>query len=149
MDKVEELRAILGAEEIMKIIPHRPPFLLVDRIVELIPGKRSVGIKVVRDDEYYLRGHFPGNPIMPGVLILEALAQTGAVAELCLEENKGKIVLFGGIDSLRFRRQVVPGDTLVLEIEITKKRGPVGKGTARATVDGEIAAEGELTFIVK
>lgn len=133
----------------MEIIPHRPPFLLIDRIEELIPGQRAVGFKEVLPDEYYFPGHFPGQPIMPGVLIVEALAQTGAVAELSLEANKGKIALFGGIDDFRFRRQVVPGDMLKLEITIEKRRGPVGKGTARASVGGSTVAEGIITFIVR
>lgn len=140
---------ILDSMGIMEIIPHRPPFLLVDRVEELIPGERCVAIKEVRKDEHYFLGHFPGNPIMPGVLVVEALAQTGALVELSLEKNKGKIALFGGIDSFRFKKIVLPGDILRLEVELTKKRGWFGKGAAKALVDGECVAEGELTFIIK
>lgn len=139
----------LDAEGIMEIIPHRPPFLLIERVEDLEPGVRCTAYKTIREDEYPLSGHFPGEPIMPGVLIVEALAQAGAVAELSLESNKGKIALFAGIDNVRFRRQVVPGDTLKLEIEIVKRRGPIGKGEAKATVNGEVAAEGTLMFAVK
>jgi 3-hydroxyacyl-[acyl-carrier-protein] dehydratase len=137
---------MLNTSEIEAIIPHRFPFLLVDRIVELEEGSRAVGIKAVSANEPYFQGHFPGYPVMPGVLIVEALAQVGAVALLKLPANRGRIAFFAGIDGLRFRKQVFPGDTLRLEVQLTKMRGPVGKGTARATVNGELVAEGELTF---
>lgn len=139
---------MLSTKEIQEIIPHRWPFLLVDRVIELEPGQRAVGIKNVTASEWFFQGHFPGNPIMPGVLIAEALAQVGAVVVLSLPENRGKIVLFAGIDAFRFRKPVVPGDTLRLEVSLTKVRGPVGKGAARAEVDGKTVAEGELTFAV-
>ena len=137
---------MIDAKGIQEILPHRYPFLLVDRIIELESGARAVGIKNVTVNEPFFQGHFPGQPIMPGVLIVEALAQVGAVAILSLEANRGKLVLFAGIDGLRFRRPVLPGDTLRLEVSLTKMRGPVGKGAAKATVDGQIAAQGELTF---
>ena len=136
----------LGPEEIQDIIPHRWPFLLVDRIIEIEDGRRAVGIKNVSYGEPYFQGHFPGRPIMPGVLIVEALAQVGAIAMLGLPENRGKVGLFAGIDNFRFRKPVVPGDTLRLEVTLTRIRGPVGKGWARAEVDGQTVAEGELTF---
>jgi 3-hydroxyacyl-[acyl-carrier-protein] dehydratase len=136
----------LGAKEIQQIIPHRWPFLLVDKIVEIESGVRAVGIKNVSVNEPFFQGHFPGQPIMPGVLIVEALAQVGAIALLSQPENKGKIVYFAGIDSFRFRRLVLPGDTLRLEVQLTKMRGPVGKGSAKAEVEGQKVAEGELTF---
>jgi len=137
---------MLDINQIMDIIPHRPPFLLVDRIVEVDAGKRAVGIKNVTMNEPYFVGHFPGNPIMPGVLIVEALAQVGSVAMLQVEDNKGKLGLFAGIDGMRFRGQVKPGDVLRLEVEITKLKGPIGKGHAVATVEGKVVAEGELMF---
>jgi len=136
----------LGAKEIQQIIPHRWPFLLVDRIIEIESGVRAVGIKNVTVNEPFFQGHFPGQPIMPGVLIVEALAQVGAIALLSQPENKGRIVYFAGIDSFRFRRPVLPGDTLRLEVRLTKMRGPVGKGSVRAEVEGQKVAEGELTF---
>lgn len=136
----------LGAKEIQEIIPHRWPFLLVDKIVEMEGGVRAVGIKNVSVNEPYFQGHFPGQPIMPGVLIVEALAQVGAVALLSQPENKGKIVYFAGIDSFRFRRPVLPGDTLRLEVRLTRMRGPVGKGSVVAEVEGQRVADGELTF---
>ncbi|WP_339251894.1 3-hydroxyacyl-ACP dehydratase FabZ [Sporosarcina sp. FSL W8-0480] len=137
---------MLTAEQIQKIIPHRYPFLLVDRITEIDEGKRAVGLKNVTINEDYFNGHFPGYPVMPGVLIVEALAQVGAVAMLQKEENRGRLAFFAGIDNCRFKRQVVPGDTLKLEVEITRMRGTIGKGKAVATVDGEVACETEITF---
>lgn len=140
---------MLDVDGIKKIIPHRPPFLLVDKILELEEGKRAVGIKNVAANEYYFAGHFPDYPVMPGVLIIEALAQVGAVAILSIEENKGKIAFFAGIDKVRFKRQVRPGDQLRLETEIIKTKGPIGVGQAKATVNGELVARGELMFAVK
>ncbi len=139
---------MLNKEEIKQIIPQREPFLMIDRVEEYVPGESCVAYKEVREDEYYFKGHFPGNPIMPGVLIAESLAQTGAVAILSMEENKGRNALFGGIDKLRFKKQVVPGDTLKLEVRIIKKKGPIGIGEAIATVDGKVAVKGELTFAI-
>ena len=137
---------MLNSVEIQGIIPHRTPFLMVDRILELQPGVRAVGIKNVSGNEPYFSGHFPGNPIMPGVLIVEALAQVGAVAVLAMPEHQGKLVLFAGMDKVRFRRPVLPGDQLVLEVELARLRGNIGKGKAIAKVDGEPVAEVELTF---
>lgn len=137
---------MLSIQEIMALIPHRYPFLLVDRIMELEPGVRAVGEKLVSANEPYFQGHFPGNPIMPGVLILEALAQTGAVAALSAPENAGKLVLFAGIDGARFKRVVRPGDTLRLEVQLEKMRRGVGKGQARATVADQLACEAGLLF---
>jgi 3-hydroxyacyl-[acyl-carrier-protein] dehydratase len=131
------------------ILPHRDPFLLIDEILELEPGVRVVALKRVREDEWYLQGHFPGRPVMPGVLIVEAMAQTGAVAVLAEEENRGRIALFAGIDDTRFKRIVEPGDELQLECALEQVRGPIGKGKARATVDGQLAARGTLTFAVE
>ena len=139
---------MLDKEGIKKIIPQREPFLMIDEVEEYVPGESATAYKFVNEDEYYFKGHFPGNPIMPGVLIVESLAQTGAVAILSMEENKGKNALFGGIDKLRFKKMVVPGDTLKLEVKIIKRKGPVGIGEAIATVDGKVAAKGELTFAV-
>ena len=137
---------MLNKEQIKEIIPQREPFLMIDEVEEYIPGESCIAYKNVNENEWYFKGHFPGNPIMPGVLIVEALAQTGAVAILSMKENKGKNALFGGIDKLRFKRQVVPGDKLKLEMKIIKKKGPIGIGEAIATVDGKIAVKGELTF---
>ena len=138
----------LGIKEIEAILPHRHPFLLIDRIDELEPGLRAVGIKAVTFHEEFFAGHFPGEPVMPGVLILEALAQVGAVAILSVEENKGKTAFFGGVDNVRFRRKVVPGDVLTLTCEIIRTRGNVGVGTALASVNGERAVTAEMTFVI-
>ena len=141
-----DLQLPLDVQAIQRIIPHRFPILLVDRIVELEPGQRAVGLKNVSTNEWFFEGHFPGNPIMPGVLIVEALAQTGAVAALSADEFSGKLGLFAGIDGVRFRRQVVPGDQLRLDVEMERLRRGIGRASAKATVDGETAAEGRLTF---
>ncbi len=139
----------LNSNEIQQILPHRYPFLLVDKIVDMEPGKSAKGIKCVTANEMQFMGHFPQLHVMPGVLIIEALAQTGAVALLCEEENKGKIAFFGGIKNARFRKQVVPGDVLELSCEIISRRGPVGVGKATATVDGKVAVTAELTFAIQ
>jgi 3-hydroxyacyl-[acyl-carrier-protein] dehydratase len=142
------LSAPLGRREIEEILPHRDPFLLLDEVTVLEPGVRVVAHKRVREDEWYLAGHFPGRPIMPGVLMVEAMAQTGAVAVLAAESNRGKLALFAGIDDVRFKRIVGPGDELELVCELERMRGPIGRGKATATVDGELAARGTLTFAV-
>ena len=139
---------MLGIKEIQKIIPHRHPFLLVDCVEELEPGVRAVGYKSVTYNEPYFAGHFPQEPVMPGVLMVEALAQVGAVAILSLEDMKGKTAYFGGINKCKFRRKVVPGDKLRLETKIIRRKGPVGIGSAVASVDGEVAVEAELTFMI-
>jgi 3-hydroxyacyl-[acyl-carrier-protein] dehydratase len=139
----------LDRAAIEAILPHREPFLMIDEVLELEPGGRVVALKRVRGDEWYFRGHFPGRPVMPGVLIVEAMAQTGAVAVLSEEENRGRIALFAGIDDTRFKRIVEPGDELQLECTLEQVRGPIGKGRARATVDGQLAARGTLTFAVE
>ena len=128
------METIFDYNQIKQIIPHRQPFLLIDKIVEYEEGKRCVGLKQVSGNEPFFQGHFPNYAVMPGVLITEALAQTGAVAMLNSEENKGKIALFAGIDKCRFKKQVVPGDTLMLEVEITKIKGPIGKGSALSLI---------------
>jgi beta-hydroxyacyl-[acyl carrier protein] dehydratase FabZ len=138
----------MGTKEIMEIIPHRQPFLLIDTIEELEPGKRAVGKKCVTYNEPFFAGHFPGEPVMPGVLIVEALAQTGAVAILSQPDFKGKTAYFGAINNARFKQKVVPGDVLMLELEIVKQKGPIGIGTAKATVNGKVAVQAELTFAV-
>lgn len=138
----------LGIKEIQEIIPHRHPFLLIDCIEELEPGVRAVGYKSITYNEPQFAGHFPQEPVMPGVLILEALAQVGAVAILSQPENKGKTAYFGGIDKAKFKKKVVPGDVLTLELEIVKQKGPIGVGKAVATVDGKVAATAEMTFAV-
>jgi 3-hydroxyacyl-[acyl-carrier-protein] dehydratase len=139
---------MLTTQEIMAIIPHRYPFLLIDRILELEPGQRAVGEKQVTIGEPFFQGHFPGYPLMPGVLIVEALAQTGCVAALSLPENKNKLAIFAGIDHVRFKRPVVPGDTLRLEVRLDKMRRNIGRGSGTATVDGQLACEGELLFAI-
>jgi 3-hydroxyacyl-[acyl-carrier-protein] dehydratase len=139
---------VLESADIQRIIPHRYPVLLVDRVLELELGRRIVAIKSVSGNEPFFQGHFPGNPIMPGVLIVEALAQAGVVLLLSDEANRGKLPLFAGIDNLKFRRKVLPGDTLRLELSVISQRGPVGKGHVRATVDDQVAAEGDLTFVM-
>ena len=136
----------LRRPEIEAIIPHRAPFLLVDEVTELVPGERVVASRTVTEED--CAGHFPGNPIMPGVKMVEALAQCGAVAVLSQPENHGKLALFAGIDDVRFKRVVRPGDVLLLECEIETVRGPVGRGKAKATVDGQLAVRGTLTFAV-
>lgn len=140
--------SVLTTKEIMDIIPHRHPFLLVDTIEELVPGVRAAGKKCVTYDEYYFRGHFPQEPVMPGVLIVEALAQVGAVAVLMQEENKGKLGYFGGIKNCKFRRKVVPGDKLKLEAKIIRQKGPLVIGEAVASVDGEVAVKAELSLMI-
>ncbi len=138
-----------NSQEIQRIIPHRPPFLFVDRIKEVIPGERAVGYKNITANEPFFMGHFPQEMIMPGVLMIEALAQVGAVALLTQEENQGRLVFFGGIKKARFRKKVIPGDCLKLETEIIRKKGSFGIGKGVATVAGEIAVEAELLFAIE
>jgi 3-hydroxyacyl-[acyl-carrier-protein] dehydratase len=140
------VNAPFGKAQIEEILPHRDPFLLLDEVLELEPGSRVVARKVVTDED--CAGHFPGNPIMPGVKMVEALAQAGAVAVLVQEENRGKLALFAGIDDVRFKRVVRPGDVLELTCDLETVRGPIGKGKVRATVGGELAVRGLLTFAV-
>src|ERR671933_1568518 len=136
----------LGPAEIRDLIPHRYPFLLVDRIEELEPGVRAIGIKNVSQNEPFFQGHFPDYPVMPGVLVVEALAQVGAVGVMGLEEYRGKLALFAGIDGVRFRRQVIPGDVLTMEVEISRLKGRVGRGKGAARVGTERVCEAELMF---
>ena len=138
----------MTTQEIMEILPHRHPFLLIDTVEEVEPGVRAVAKKNVTFNEPFFAGHFPGNPVMPGVLIVEALAQTGAVAILSQENFKGKTAYFGGLNNVKFKHKVVPGDRLRLECEIIKQKGPVGIGKAVATVDGKVAVSAELTFMI-
>ena len=138
----------LGIKEIQEIIPHRHPFLLIDCIEELEPGVRAVGYKSITYNEPQFAGHFPQEPVMPGVLMIEALAQVGAVAILSMEANKGKTAYFGAINNAKFKQKVVPGDRLRLECEIIKRKGPMGIGQATATVDGKVAVLAELTFMI-
>src|SRR5881392_2359882 len=138
--------APFGREQIEAIIPHRDPFLFLDEVLELEPGRRVVARKLVRGDEWFFAGHFPGRPIMPGVLMVEALAQAGAVAVLSEPENRGKLVLFAGIDDVRFKRVVEPGDELTLTCDLESVRGPIGRGKAVARVGDELAVRGTLTF---
>ena len=137
---------MLNKEQIKEIIPQREPFLMIDEVEDYVPGESCIAYKNVDANEWYYQGHFPGNPIMPGVLITESLAQAGAIAILSMEENKGKNALFGGIDKMKFKKIVVPGDRLKLEIKIIKRKGPIGVGEALATVNEKIVAKGELTF---
>lgn len=140
--------SVLSTKEIMEIIPHRQPFLLIDTIEELEPGVRAVGKKCVSYNEPYFAGHFPGEPVMPGVLQIEALAQVGAVAILSQEEFKGKTAYFAAIKEAKFKQKVVPGDVLTLETEIIKVKGPIGIGSAKAYVDGKLVVQAELTFAI-
>lgn len=139
----------MDIQEIKDTIPHRYPFLLVDKVTEIDEGERVVGYKNVTINEPFFQGHFPDYPVMPGVLIIEALAQVGAVAMLGMEANKGKIGFLAGVDKCRFKRQVVPGDQLKLEVEITRIKGPIGKGKGTATVNGELACQAEIMFAIK
>ena len=139
----------LSNKEIMEILPHRYPFLLVDKVVDYEPGKWAEGIKCVSANEMQFLGHFPNEPVMPGVLIIEALAQVGAIAVLTEEENKGKLVFFGGIKNARFKKKVVPGDVLTMKCELIARKGPIGFGKAVALVDGKVAASAELTFAIE
>lgn len=140
---------ILTITDIQKILPHRAPFLLVDRIIELEPMKKAVGIKNVTMTEDHFRGHFPDSPIMPGVLILEAMAQVGGVAMLYPEENRGKLALFGSMENVKFKRPVVPGDQLRMTAELVKLRGSIGKIHCEAYVEDKLAAQGDFTFALK
>ena len=138
----------LDVKQIEEIIPHRHPFLLVDYIEDYEPGEFAVGYKCVTFREDFFRGHFPQEPVMPGVLQLEALAQLGAVAVLCQEENKGKTAYFGGVNNAKFKQKVVPGDRLDLECEIIKVKGPLGIGAVKATVNGKVACKAEISFMI-
>lgn len=140
---------LMTQEEIKKIIPHRDPFLLIDTIEEMEEGKRVVATKYMKEDEFWFKGHFPDYPVVPGVLMLEMMAQAGAVSMLALPENKGKLGFFGGVKEAKFRRQVVPGDLLRIEVEIIKVKGPVGVGKGVCTVNGEKAVSAEITFAIK
>ncbi|MBA3433754.1 MAG: 3-hydroxyacyl-ACP dehydratase FabZ [Actinobacteria bacterium] len=141
--------APFGRDVIESILPHREPFLLLDEVLELEPGSRVVARREVHEDDWWFPGHFPDRPVMPGVLIVEAMAQAGAVAVLVEEENRGKIAFFAGIDDCRFKRVVSPGDVLTLTCEIETVRGPIGRGKATARVGSELAARGTLTFAVE
>ena len=140
---------LLNQEQIKEIIPHRDPFLLIDEVLEMEPGIRILAKKYIKKDEYWFKGHFPEYPVTPGVLMIEMLAQAGAVCILSLEQNKGKIGLLAGVDNVKIRRQVLPGDTLTLEVEIIKNRGAIGVGKAVASVEGQKAVSAEITFALK
>ena len=139
---------MLNKKEIKEIIPQREPFLMIDEVEEYTPGEKAIAYKNVDINEWYFKGHFPGKPIMPGVLIAESLAQAGAIAILSMEENKGKNALFAGIDKMKFKKMVVPGDRLKLEVNIIKRKGPIGVGEGIAIVNGNLVAKGEFTFAV-
>lgn len=139
---------MLTSKEIMEIIPHRSPFLLVDRILSLVPGQKAIGRKCVSYNEPFFAGHFPNEPVMPGVLVIEAMAQVGSVILLSVEKNKGKNAYFGGINKARFRNKVLPGDVLTLEVELIKSKGPMGIAAAKAYDEEKVFAEAELTFVV-
>lgn len=143
------MAVLLNKEQIMEIIPHRDPFLLIDEINEMTPGQKVVATKHIKEDEYWFKGHFPEYPVTPGVLLVEMLAQAGAVCMLSLEEHKGKIGFLGGVNNAKFRRQVLPGDTVKLEVEMIKIRGSIGIGKALATVNGEKAVSAEISFALK
>ncbi len=140
---------VYNKEQIMEIIPHRDPFLLIDEVNEIEPGKRVKAKKYIKAEDFWFKGHFPEHPVTPGVLMIEMLAQAGCVAMLALPENKGRLGFFAGIDKAKFKRQVVPGDTLELEVEIIKVKGPIGVGKGIATVDGQKAVTAEITFAIK
>lgn len=143
------MEMLMNKEQIEQIIPHRDPFLLIDEVIEMEPGKRIKARKYIKNDEFWFKGHFPEKPVVPGVLLIEMLAQAGAVAVLCMDENKGKIGFLGGVDKAKFRRMVEPGDIVDLEVEIIKIKGPVGIGKALASVNGEKAVSAEISFIIK
>ncbi len=140
---------LMNRQQIEEIIPHRDPFMLIDEVIEMEPGKRIVARKHIKEDEFWFKGHFPEKPVVPGVLLIEMLAQAGAVSMLSMDEHKGKIGFLGGVDKAKFRRMVVPGDTVTLEVEIIKVKGPVGVGKAVASVDGQKAVSAEISFVLK